>query len=97
MGLQVLHPHPLGVDEAIRALHNAEEGHHPERGGGRPQEREKGERAVLVLRPRGTGVAEAPLPLLGSGDEALMRDEDRKVQNTSERMTLLLLLLPQSK
>jgi len=92
----VLHPHPRGVGEAILALLNVEEGHHQERGGGRPQEREKGERAVLGLHPRGTEVAEAPLLLLGSEDEALMCDENRKVLSTSERMIPLLLLLPQS-
>ena len=94
--VQVLHHHHRGVDEAILALHNVGEGRHQESGGGRPQEREKGERVVLTLHPRGTGVAEAPLLLLGSGDEALMRDEDKKVLSTSERMTPLLLLLPRS-
>ena len=94
--VQVLHHHPRGVDEAILALHNVGEGRHQESGGGRPQEREKGERVVLTLHPRGTGVEEAPLLLLGSGDEALMRDEDKKVLSTSERTTPLLLLLPRS-
>lgn len=92
----VLHHHPHGVDEAILALHNGGEGRHQESGGGRPQEREKGERVVLTLHPRGTGVAEAPLLLLGSGDEALMHGENKKVLNTSERMIPLLLLLPRS-
>lgn len=92
----VLHHHHRGVDEAILALHNVGEGRHQESGGGRPQEREKGERVVLTLHPRGTGVAEAPLLLLGSGDKALMRDEDKKVLSTSERTTPLLLLLPRS-
>jgi len=85
----VLHLHPRGVGEATLALHNEE--------GDRPQGRERGERVVLTLRPRGdTVVAEAHLLLRDSGDEALMRDEDRKVLNISERMISQLLLLPQS-
>ena len=87
--VQVLHHHPRVVDEAILALHNVGDGRHQESGGGRPQEKE-GERVVLTLHPRGTGVAEVPLLLLGLGDEALMRDEDRKVLNTNERMIPLL-------
>jgi len=90
----VLHPRPRGVAEVIPALHNAEEGHHQESGGGgRPQEREKGGRVVLALHRRGTGDEEAPQLLLGSGDEALMLDGNRRVQSTSERTTLLLLPL----
>lgn len=85
----VLHHHPRVVDEAILALHNVGDGRHQESGGGRPQEKE-GERVVLTLHPRGAGVAEVPLLLLGLGDEALMRVEDRKVLNTNERMIPLL-------
>ena len=92
--VQVLHPRPRGVAEVIRALHNVEEGHHQESGGeGRPQERGKGGRAVLALHRRGTGDEEAPQLLHDSEDEALMLDGNRRVQSTSERMTLLLLPL----
>lgn len=94
----VLHLHPRGVGEATLALHNEEGDRHQENEeGDRPQGRERGERVVLTLHPRGdTVVAEAHLLLRDSGDEALMRDEDRKVLNISERMISQLLLLPQS-